>query len=270
MLRASNFPRTLPDMTIWAIMLGLSVIAWIPTIVQSLQMPSMVGTMGMAPGPFLFFWTIMMAAMMLPAFAPMIVVHARSLRYTTTSVLFIIRMSFFLLGYLAIWTLCGFPAFVLAQFEAQLVGTSPSAALYIGILLLMLAGLYQFTPLKLYCLTHCNPAFKHDLNLDSTQSHRADEMAGSCSEHSDGLFHDPGSGLLHGLACLGCCGALMLILIPFGLMSLPWMLIITLVVFAEKVSWWGQSLRLYVGMSLIFLAFLVWISPSLIPGLSFL
>src|ERR1700738_1999180 len=92
----------------WMITLLLAVLAWIPTLQQTLSMPSiqMYGAMGMSLVSFLLFWTLMMAAMMLPALAPVASVRYTALsRQTPHAFTRAARLSIFMLGYLCLWTL---------------------------------------------------------------------------------------------------------------------------------------------------------------------
>lgn len=241
---------------VWIILCSLALLAWIPTVQQSVQMPLIPGTMGMRPGAFLLFWTVMMVAMMLPAFAPILSFHLNVAGQQTPRPFIPVQIVLILSGYLCIWLLFGLPVFLLAQFGAYLAYSAPQNAIYFGMALLLFAGLYQLTPLAAYCLACCNPKLM-------THSHTHKET----NHHKYSPVHDLHSGVLHGLSCLGTCGGLMLILIPFGLMSLFWMIVITLIIFCEKVWQHGKTLSYLVASGLIFLSFLAWAIPSLLPGL---
>ncbi len=245
------------NLYVWIVVLFLALLAWIVTLQQTLGMFSMrmYGTMGMAAGPFLFFWTIMMVAMMFPALAPAVSVQYTFLSHQTQNPLARgVRMAGFLLGYLCLWLLFGIPVFFLAQLGDQLILHAPVVAVGLGIVVFVVAGVYQMTPLKQRCLAHCNPAL-------SSQSSCSPAVA------TVDAFSDVKSGLLHGLYCLGCCSSLMLVLIAVGLMNLPWMLLVTGVVFLEKVWSQGPRLRFLLGFALIFFGLLAFIDPALLPGL---
>ena len=249
------FPQPAKNLYVWIVILCLALLAWIVTLQQTLGMLSMqmYGTMGLALGPFLCFWTIMMAAMMLPALAPAVSVQYTSLSHQTRNpIARNVRIAGFLLGYLCLWLLFGIPVFFLALLGEQLTIHMPVAAVALGIAIFIGAGLYQMTPLKQRCLAHCSPA-----------------VSGPCSPSATAIdaFSEVKSGLLHGLYCLGCCSSLMLILIAVGLMNLPWMLLVTGLVFLEKVSSQGPRLRSWLGFALIFFGLLAFIDPALLPGL---
>ncbi len=241
----------------WTVTLLLALLAWIPTLQQTFSMLSMqmYGTMGMALAPFLFFWTIMMAAMMLPAFAPTVSVQYMFIHRQTSGIIaHSTRIVTFILGYLCLWFLFGIPVFFLAMFSAWLLFSVPVAAVGLGVLLFIAAGLYQMTPLKQHFLAHCNPSINQHLSCHLTAKPYS-------------LVSDMKSGLLHGVFCLGCCGNLMLVLLAVGLMNLPWMLLVTSVIFLEK-SWpQGPRLSFYLGALLLFYGLVAFIDPSLLPGL---
>ena len=158
-------------------------------------------------------WWVMMVAMMVPAAAPTVLLYARSARPPHSGA--------FLTGYLLCWL--GFSILAVAlQFALEAAGrlahmgmalSSPRLA---GVLLIA-AGLYQFTPLKSACLNHCrSPA--HWLSR-----HYRPGRTGALR-----------MGLSHGAYCLGCCWMLMLVLFVVGVMNLAWIAALTSLVAAEK------------------------------------
>ena len=241
---------------VWIVLCSIALLAWIPTIQQSVQMPLIPGTMGMRLGAFLLFWTVMMVAMMLPAFAPILSLQLNVAGQQMPRFFIPVRIALILSGYLCIWLLFGLPVFWLAQLSAYLAYSVPHVAIYFGMALLLCAGLYQFTPLAASCLACCNPKLTTHAHM-----HKAPDY------HKYSPVHDLRSGVLHGLYCLGACGGLMLILIPFGLMSLFWMIVITLIIFCEKLWQHGKTVSYLVASGLIFLSLLAWAIPSLLPGL---
>jgi predicted metal-binding membrane protein len=241
----------------WSLTLLLALLAWIATLQQTLSMlpMQMYGTMGMPFGPFLFFWTVMMAAMMLPALAPTTSVRFELLQQQSSStIVSMTRISAFIAGYLVMWCLFGIPIFWLSLLSQQLVQHEPFVSLGLGIMLFLAVGFYQLTPLKKSYLTHCNPGLC---------CHTA--MSTSLSVGS--MFGDIKEGLRHSLSCLGCCGGLMLILVAVGLMNLTWMILVTVLIFLEKAWHQGHRLSFFVGMALIFYGILAAADPSLLPGL---
>ena len=112
-------------------------------------------------------------------------------------------------------------------------------------------GIYQLTPLKFRCLSHCRSPLAHLLHYTSFK----------------GPLRDLRAGIEHGLYCLGCCWALMLVLIAFGVMNLPAMIGVALIIAIEKVWRFGEMFARVVGVSALVYAALVGIEPSLAPGL---
>lgn len=231
--------------------------AWALTVYQALSMNApMEGMSDMAmsgmpaagwsfasAGVFLGVWTVMMAAMMLPATAPMILVfvsaqaqHERPTAVPTWT---------FVAGYLLVWLVAGAVVYVLGQVGSNLATliTPTDLVSWKPIALgatLVAAGLYQFTPLKRVCLSHCRSP------LAFVAQHWRDGRLGALQ-----------MGISHGTYCLGCCWALFAVLVAAGLMSLAWMLLLTLVVFVEKVVPQGQRISTAIGIAFVGLGIMV-------------
>ena len=250
---------------------ALTVGAWVITVLQSSSMGMPMGIaavggqsgeamagMDMAgmdksmPAPswsiegalgFTAVWTIMMAAMMLPAAAPMIVIF--SLAQARRKPRAAIPTWIFVAGYLLVWAAAGLFAYVVVQIGSTLAtGLAPAerasfAPIALGATLIT-AGLYQVTPLKRVCLSHCRSPFAF------VAQHWRDGRGGAL-----------GMGLRHGVYCLGCCWALFAVLVAAGVMSMPWMILLTLVVFAEKVFPLGRQVAAATGVVLVVLGITV-------------
>lgn len=124
------------------------------------------------------------------------------------------------------------------------------ASLVLGAILLA-AGLYQFTPLKRVCLRHCRSP-----------------LAFFAQHWRDGLLGALRLGILHGAYCLGCCWALFAVLVAVGVMSIGWMLLLTLVVFVEKVLPHGERVATLFGIALVALGAVVLGTTLLGPATS--
>ena len=165
-----------------------------------------------------FMWAVMMAAMMLPSAIPMILAFARVCRQQNKA--FYPLTGLFTSAYLGIWLLFS-SALTLLQWQMHgLAWLSPmmenqNSLLAAGILIL--AGIYQFLPIKNACLTHCRSPMGFLIN-----------------EWRDGPTGALNMGLKHGAVCLGCCWAQMLIMFAMGVMNLLGMALITLLVISEK------------------------------------
>lgn len=194
-----------------------------------------------ALGPFLGTWTVMMAAMMLPSATPMILLHrlgadGRVRRWLWSGA--------FVAGYLVVWGSVGIVVWGAAMAASAIV--MPEQRAVSAAATLLLAGIYQFTPLKSTCLRACRtPA---DFLL--THWHR-------------GLLGQLRLGVEHGLYCLGCCGALMALFVGVGAMSLVWAVGIALVVLVEKVRPEGVAFGRIAGALLIAAAIIVFVRPEL-------
>lgn len=228
----------------------LAGLAWISTVGQARGMPPAAGTMGMPLASFLSFWTVMMAAMMLPTLALILTPHLAAMRLRTRGWRLAVRVGAVVLGYLLVWAAFGLPIYGLALMEAVLIRLAPSLALEGGALVLVAAGLYQLTPLQAACLASCRgPLCRRQFSLPLPVS-----------------LQGVGTGVAHGLDCLGACGGLMLLLVIVGLMNLAWMLVITLIVLLEKGWRYGHHLALGVGIGLLLLGILAAGDPGLLPG----
>lgn len=186
-------------------------------------------------------WLAMAAAMMLPTAAPMIRTYAEIADTASAKGEPVVHVIVLVAGYLAVWAAAAL-GFALVQVAiATFPGTAapaPVAGLLAG-LILILAGIYQFLPLKHACLTRCRNPFT--VLFSRWKSTRA------------GVFR---LGVDQGLYCLGCCWALMLVMLAVGTMNIVWMAALTLFTFAEKlgtgpvtsriggviVSLWGAAL----------------------------
>ena len=201
---------------------------------------------------FLAVWTIMMVAMMLPAAMPMIVIFASAQARRDQHVA--IPTWIFVAGYILIWAAVGLLVYALVQASSELASDRVSLdrgvwrPLALGATL-AIAGLYQFTPLKQICLRHCRSP-----------------LAFVAQYWRDGRSGALGMGARHGLYCLGCCWALFAVLVAAGMMSIAWMLLLTLVLFAEKVLPHGERTSGAVGLGLIALGLVVAGAALQLPG----
>ena len=203
-------------------------------------------------GIFLAFWTVMMAAMMLPAAMPMIVIFASAQARRARQVA--VPTWIFVAGYIFVWAAAGLLVYVLVQAASELASHPASLDRDIWrplalAVTLAIAGLYQFAPLKRICLRHCRSP------LGFVAQYWRDGWAGAFN-----------MGARHGLYCLGCCWALFAVLVAAGMMSIAWMLLLTLVVFAEKVLPHGERTSVAVGLGLITLGLVVAGTALQLPG----
>jgi predicted metal-binding membrane protein len=188
---------------------------------------------------FVAMWTVMMAAMMLPTMTPMVLTFAAAQARRTRTMA--IPTWIFVAGYLLVWLAAGLLVYILVQAGSLVVAHLTSAErerwapVALGAVLVG-AGLYQFTPLKRTCLAHCRSP------LAFVALHWRDGRTGALR-----------MGLRHGVYCLGCCWALFAVLVATGVMSVAWMLLLTLVIAIEKLLPLGQRASAGVGVGLIVL-----------------
>jgi predicted metal-binding membrane protein len=209
---------------------------------EGMAMGGMVAAAWSLGGAVLFvaLWTVMMAAMMLPAAAPMIVIFASAQARRARQAA--VPTWIFTVGYLAVWAVAGLLVYALVQIGSEIATalTSADRARWAPVALgatLLAAGVYQFTPLKRVCLTHCRSP-----------------LAFVAQHWRDGRLGVLRMGLRHGGYCLGCCWALFAVMVAAGVMSLAWMLLLTLLVFVEKVLPQGRRAAPAIGVALIVLA----------------
>ena len=195
----------------------------------------------------------MMAAMMLPAAMPMVVIFASAQARREKHVA--VPTWIFIAGYMIVWAAAGIVVYVLVQLGSELATMlapaerSRWAPLALGSTLVV-AGLYQFTPIKNVCLTHCRSP------LAFVAQHWRAGRAGALA-----------MGLRHGAYCFGCCWALFAVMGAAGVMSLAWMLLLTLVVFVEKVLPQGRRAGAAIGVALVLLGIVVAIGAVPMPWL---
>jgi len=172
--------------------------------------------------PLFLMWSEMMVAMMIPSAAPMMLAFALVQRKRREQDRPFVPAGVFLLGYLVIWT--GFSALAAvtqwilhakALLSPMMAGTSP----VFGGALFIMAGVFQWTPLKSACLAHC-------------RSPLAFLMTDWREGKSGALF----MGLKHGTYCTGCCWFLMALLFVAGVMNIWWIAMISALVLLEKVA----------------------------------
>ncbi len=182
-------------------------------------------------------WVVMMMAMMIPSAAPMILMFANINRKRREQQHPFVHTGVFLLGYLAAWvwysalaTLAQWGLNTTALLSPMMVSTSP----ILGGALLLVAGIFQFTPLKHACLTRCRSPLGFLLN--------------EWREGTQGAFI---MGLKNGNYCVICCWALMSLMFVAGVMSLLWMAIIAAFVLVEKVAPAGRWVSRISGFLLI-------------------
>jgi len=183
-------------------------------------------------GLFIVTWLVMMIAMMFPATAPVVLLFDRWRRKRHKTPVSTLG---FVLGYLVVWTTAGLLVY-LAMLAIETRVDSSTTAVRLGGAVLVAAGLYQLTPLKAVCLTRCRSP------LGLVMEH-AQELA-------RGMRGPLRVGMSHGAYCLGCCWALMAVLVVLGLMNLGWMAAVSALILVEKVLPGGPVLGRVIGVAI--------------------
>jgi predicted metal-binding membrane protein len=190
-------------------------------------------------------WAVMMAAMMLPSAAPMVLCFAELNRRRIEGT----RTVLFVCAYLALWTAFSGAA-TLSQWALQAIGwlspmiVSRSSLLSGG--LLLIAGIFQFTRIKQSCLRACRSPLGFLL-----------------SDWRQGLWGAWRMGIRHGLYCLGCCWALMALLFVGGAMNILWVAALAGLVAIEKLAPNGGFVARALGGVMIGAGVARWIWASL-------
>jgi predicted metal-binding membrane protein len=162
-----------------------------------------------------------------------------------------VRVSAFGAGYVLAWAATGIIAYLVAKGLDNLVVGRSTMGQVVGSAMFAACGVYQLTSLKDRCLGHCRSPFAHLLRYTSFR----------------GATRDLRAGARHGLYCLGCCWALMLLILAFGVMNLVAVAALATVVAVEKRWHHGRLFARVVGIVALALALAALVEPALAPGL---
>jgi predicted metal-binding membrane protein len=228
---------------------GLVIVSWIYVIWLASEMDMGAADMGMMSASFMpwsisdflimfIMWAVMMVGMMTPSAAPMILIYARVGRRAVEQGKPFASTGWFASGYLLTWT--GFSLFAtLTQWAleraALVTPMMTSASPIFGGLILIIAGIYQWSPLKEACLSFCQTP------IVFIQRH------GGFRRDARGALE---LGVKHGAYCVGCCWVLMALLFVGGVMNVLWIAGLTFFVLAEKLLPGGRILSRATGVVL--------------------
>ena len=227
-------------------LLALAALAWVGVIAYVRNNGNGPGTMGMSLREFMPMWAGMMAAMMLPAVAPVATLYARTIRSNRTA-----RLALFVAGYLVAWTAAGLPAYYVLRVVDHFAADSDTGLRNIAAITLVAAGVYQLSPFKTRCLRHCRSPLAQLLHYANMK----------------GPLRDLKVSLHHAAYCLGCCWALMALFVAFGVMNVWTMIGLAAIVLAEKVLGAGELIGRAAGVVFVLVAGLVLVSPSIADAL---
>ncbi|MFL5892367.1 MAG: DUF2182 domain-containing protein [Solirubrobacterales bacterium] len=239
-----------------ALLLTLAAVAWLVTDNQMSGMDAGPGTDLGSVGFFLGVWVVMMAAMMFPSIAPMVVMHVRIQegRKARGQSATAGATTLFVAGYLVTWTaagLVGYGVYELGKVIAGDVFAWDGGGQYLAAGILVAAAIYQLTPLKDTCLRHCRSPFM--FLMERWRPGRLGALR---------------VGVEHGGWCVGCCWALMAALFALGVMSLGWMAFVAALIAAEKLLPWRAIANRGIAVLLLVLGLSVAITPASVPGLT--
>ena len=219
---------TRENLIVGAALAAAAALAWAWLLRSPMGQGGDMAGMSMGPAPLsaaylvpaFAMWAIMMVAMMVPSAAPMILLHARIDKAPTRRAR-TLHSLLFALSYLLVWAAFSAAA-ALAQALLVRAGLVSEMALtlgdrFIAALLLLAAAAYELTAAKRLCLDKCQSPMLFILKSWTPGAAGAVRL-----------------GLSHGLFCLGCCWALMLLLFVGGVMNLAWVALLGIVVLAEK------------------------------------
>jgi predicted metal-binding membrane protein len=253
--RAPQLPGRI-QLGLVGLLVGIAFVAWLAT---SDQMSGMDAGPGTDPGGLGFFigvWVVMMAAMMFPSIAPMVLMHARMQRgrpgHGRAADAAVTPL--FVGGYLISWTTAGLLGYGVYELGRAVTGDAFSwdnAGPYLAGGILLAAGAYQLTPLKDVCVRYCRSPLMFLIQYSRP-----------------GLVGSMRMGIIHGGWCVGCCWALMAALFALGVMSIGWMALIAALIAVEKLLPWKAVATYGVAAVLVVLGVAVAFTPKSVPGLT--
>jgi predicted metal-binding membrane protein len=232
-----------------AILLALAALAWWSTADRMRGMDDGPGTELGTLGWFVGIWVVMMAAMMFPSVSPTVALYARMARRRAP-----VAPLLFAAGYLVTWTAAGMIAYAASGVGRNLLGSElawNSGGRWLAGGTLVVAAVYELTPLKNICLAKCRSPLGF--------------LLGSWR---DGLSGALRMGARHGAWCVGCCWALMASLFALGVMSVAWTAFVAGLIAAEKTLPWGRAVTYATAAILLVLGAVVIAAPDAIPGLT--
>jgi predicted metal-binding membrane protein len=230
-----------------AFLVGLAAVAWWSTIRAMADMGASPGADLGALGWFIGVWVVMMAAMMLPAVSPTVALYARMTRQRSPS-----RPVAFASGYLVVWGAAGIGAYTLYAVGRHALGGQlawQAGGRWLAGTVLVVAALYELTPLKDVCLGKCRSPFGF--------------LLGAWRDGVGGAF---AMGSRHAAWCVGCCWALMAALFALGVMSILWMAVVAALITIEKLVPWRRVAVWSTTLLLLALALGVLAAPGSVPG----
>src|SRR5215208_2322169 len=253
--RVPPLPSVVQLGLIFALLL-LAAVAWAVTGDRMAGMDAGPGTDPGGLGFWVTAWVVMMAAMMFPSIAPLVVMHARieEGKRRDGKTVEAGSTALFVCGYLLTWTAAGLVGYAIIELGQALSLDFLSwdrAGPYVAGGVIAAAAVYQLTPLKEVCLRPCrNP------------------MMFLLSRWRPGRLGALRMGVEHGGWCVGCCWGLMVALFALGVMSIGWMVFVAALIAIEKLLPWSPLANRGIAVLLVALGAAVAFAPDDVPGLT--
>jgi predicted metal-binding membrane protein len=239
----------------WALVaLVAAAAAWIGTAALMRGMDDGPGSDLGSLGFFTATWTLMMAAMMLPVSVPTIFRHSSAQSTRRGSARAALPTVLFVAGYLLAWILVGLVAYaVFNLFKSLDLGALSwdRAGRYVAGGAIVVSALYQLTARKDCCLKACQGHF------DKASAEKPTSALAAARD-----------GVRYGVWCVGCCWALFVALFALGVMSVQWMVVIAVLIAAERLLPWRRVARTSIAVLLLLLGIGVAVAPAAVPGLT--
>jgi predicted metal-binding membrane protein len=232
-----------------AVLVGAATVGWVWTAGEMRGMDNGPWTGLGGFGWFVGVWVVMMAAMMLPSVAPTVALYSRmTIRRSPISPLA------FVAGYLLTWAVAGIAAYGIAATATRVGGGHlmwTNAGRPLAGATLILAAVYEITPLKDVCLGKCRTP-----------------LGALLGWWRDGVGGAVRMGVKNGAWCVGCCWALMASLFALGVMNVSWMAVVAALIAVEKTLPWRRIATYGTTAVLLILGILVLFAPDALPALT--
>lgn len=214
-------------------LVGASVVSWLASqAFQNDMMSAMGAPSALSLSVFTSVWTVGMAAMMFPAIVPMVMLYRRLASSGGSQMQVSVdrpvrrhsgKVVLFVGCYLVVWALTGIALLLGWSEMMRALAPAGQSMNYVFAAVLIIAGVYQFTPLKTKCLGYCESPMSFFMRRWKSGTAGAVKM-----------------GLFHGLYCLGCCWPYFLLMVALGWMNLFWMAVFAAIIFGEKI--WSRGI----------------------------
>ena len=240
-----------------ALLVALAAAGWWWSVRMADDMAGTGSAMGMgdmaeeemlALAPFMVAWLAMMTAMMFPAIAPVVKLYGRAAAAGRVA-----PLPFFVAGYIAVWTALGLPAYGAWRALMDPIDRAEPWAGRLAGGVLIAAAIWQLTPLKSVCLRHCRSPISFFMRF------------GARTARPSGALQ---MGAAHGAFCVGCCWALMAVLVALGTMNLAWMVILAALIMLEKNAPFGEGIARTAAVGFVILGVTLLVRPDTLIALT--